>query len=420
MKVDSKHSILPRYEDYCISNLLNTIFLTFGIKPHRYVFPKEIRGKIKGAEKIVVFVVDGLSYNVFKSCNFSEDSFFRDAMLKEEYLYPVTTVFPSTTASALTTFHTGLTPQEHGIPEWCVYFEELDMLFEALPFKPAREEDRDRFLRAKLKPREIFGWETVYQKLKRKGIRSYTFIKRKYVGEGYAREALKGSEAIGYIGLSDLMVNLKKLLKKLKEPSYIWVYWNLLDSISHIYGPLAEEVRTELSLILYGFKNEIIKRLKKKLLKNTILVLTSDHGQTYIDPSNTVYISSFQKIRGNIKLGKNGKRILPGGSPRDLFLYIKESKVDDVMSFLLDKLEDKALIMKSEEAIRQGLFGRGSIRKGFKERIGEILILPLKNHLVWYRRRRGDDLKDPGYHGGLSREEMLVPLFIIELSSLHS
>lgn len=415
--IDLDKSVPPRYKDYCISNLVNSILLTYGIKPHGPPLPKKIHEEIKGYEKIVVLIIDGLNYDTLRSCIYSKDTLPHYMIAEKGHLYPITTVFPSTTASALTTFHTGLTPQEHGIPEWCVYFKNLDMLFEALPFKPAREEDRERFQRIKPKPKELFKWETVYQKLRRKGIKSYTFTKRKYMGEGYAKEALKGSRIIGYVGLSDLAVNLRKLLERLEDSFYIWVYWNLLDPISHTYGILTEEVMTELSLIFYVLKAVVIDKVKR-ILKDTILVLTSDHGHIHVDPSNTIYLSSFPKVRNNIRLGRGGRRILPGGGPRDLFLYIKKERVNDVMSFLLERLEGKASVIRSEEALRQGLFGRGRVEEEFKERIGDILVLPFNNYLVWYRRKRGDNLSDPGYHGGLSREEMLIPLLIIDPSFL--
>ena len=410
-ELETESLVLPRYTDCCISNLPATILHSYGVKYGEHLLPWKISERIKGYGKIVVLVMDGLPYDLVLSI-FPVNHITGD-------LFPLTSVFPSTTASALTTFHTGLTPQEHGIPEWHVYFEELDMMFEALPFRPANEEDRNRFLKMRVKPKELFGWQTVYQKLKKKGVKSFTFTRRRWLGEAYAREALKGSIPVGYISLADLVVKLRKILTENLDLAYIWIYWNLLDSVSHVYGFLTEEAKTEVFLFLSALEREVIGKLKKSL-KDTLFLLTSDHGQITVNPMNTIYLSAFQKLRSNLRLRKDGRRLLPGGSPRDLFVYIKEDKVEEVAIFLEEKLRDDALVLRSEEAIKKGLFGKGKVRRGFKSRIGDLVIIPVRDRLVWYRRRKGDDLRDPGYHGGLSREEIIIPLLVMEVSSFKS
>src|SRR5437899_11748731 len=47
----------------------------------------------------------------------------------------LTSVFPSTTASAITTSYTGRTPLEHGLTGWFVYFGAAGCVSAALPYR---------------------------------------------------------------------------------------------------------------------------------------------------------------------------------------------------------------------------------------------------------------------------------------------
>jgi hypothetical protein len=65
-----------------------------------------------------------------------------------------------------------------------------------------------------------------------------------------------------------------------------------------------------------------------------------------------------------------------------------------------------------------GLFGKGKPKKEFYERVGNLLILPYKNHTIWYEHIKGKKFDLLGHHGGLSEDEMLVPFAIAKLSNL--
>jgi len=118
--------------------------------------------------------------------------------------------------------------------------------------------------------------------------------------------------------------------------------------------------------------------------------------------------------------GRSRKPIQPTGSPRDLFLHIKPSKLDEAYGFLNKKLGSKALIIKTEDALKQNLFGFGKPDKEFLSRAGNLMILPYKNNMIWWlfeenNRRR---FKWHGLHGGLNEEEMFVPFAVAWLSDL--
>ena len=111
-----------------------------------------------------------------------------------------------------------------------------------------------------------------------------------------------------------------------------------------------------------------------------------------------------------------------------MFLHIKPERLDEMVDYLSEKLGTKAVVMKTEDAIEQGLFGTGKEAPCFRDRVGNLLILPTGANTIWYRhtiikeedgtekKRKKFDLL--GHHGGLSEEEMLVPFGAARLSDL--
>ncbi|RKY21982.1 MAG: hypothetical protein DRP62_07660 [Planctomycetota bacterium] len=122
-------------------------------------------------------------------------------------------------------------------------------------------------------------------------------------------------------------------------------------------------------------------------------------------------MNSFQK-------SKKGRTILPTGSPRDVFLYIKPEKLEEIQHYLSNMLKREAEVMKSKDALKMGLFGIGKVHKDFLDRIGNLLILPYKESIIWYEHIKGKKVKSIGHHGGLTKEEMLIPFSIAKLSDL--
>src|SRR5204862_7248045 len=80
-------------------------------------------------------------------------------------------------------------------------------------------------------------------------------------------------------------------------------------------------------------------------------------------------------------------------------------------------LGGKARVMTMKQAIVRGLVGFGRPSARFLRRTGTMLVLPKRGHHVWYR-FHGLEFNQKGSHGGLSEDEMIVPLAIAQLSDL--
>ena len=200
--------------------------------------------------------------------------------------------------------------------------------------------------------------------------------------------------------------------------AYFYVYWDAVDSIAHTYGPHTEQYLAELNGFFYLLQNEFIKNLEKNLAKDISILITADHGQLNVDPEQTIYLNQYSEVVDNFQVGPSGNKILPWGSPRDVFLAIKPEKLNEVFTFLTKILQGEATVMKTEKALEEGLFGQGDLHIKFKNRIGNILILPHGNSTIWYEHLKDEKFDLLGMHGGLSTDEMLVPFAVAKVDQL--
>ncbi|MEJ2242169.1 MAG: alkaline phosphatase family protein, partial [Candidatus Bathyarchaeota archaeon] len=113
--------LYPFYDKYCFSKIPSTILKFFDVKTKTTLPSKLVpeKNEFKETNKLILLIIDGFGFNQW--LRYYEQNEFFSRITNEGIFSPITTVFPSTTANAITTLNTGLTPQEHGLPEWFVY-----------------------------------------------------------------------------------------------------------------------------------------------------------------------------------------------------------------------------------------------------------------------------------------------------------
>ncbi len=406
----------PDYSGYCLSNVPSTIMSILGVSPERPALPKDALGGIdtSGVENVVLLLCDGLGYREWER---QSGRGFIGAISKKGSVRPITTVFPSTTAAALTTVSTGLTPQEHGLPEWYVYMDEIGEVILTLPFARTGDRGRDT-LEGVLDPRALFDGKTIFQKLSAAGVKCTSLTGRALAHTSYSSISRTGSEVAAYASASDLSVSLRRLVEKARGPSLFYAYWSYVDTIEHIYGPQTDEAEVEASLISHAFQEGLLSKLSRVAAKRTMVIVTADHGQIKVDPSETLYLNRFTKLMKSLQLSPTGGIIPPWGSARDCYLRVEEDRLEAAEAYLEKKLAGVASVLKTDDGIEQGLFGINRPSRRFRRRVGNLMILPHGNRTVWFRYRRGDALDLRGHHGGLTEDEVTIPLAAARLSDI--
>ena len=378
--------------------------------------PQRVTDLLTGPQKyeaVVLFLIDGFGWRFFEK--FQEAPFLK-TVARDGQVEKLTAQFPSTTAAQITTLHTGMPVGEHGIFEWIYYEPTLDAIIAPLLFSFAGTFQRDTLKQVGAKPRQLFPTTTLYQSLKKQGVTSTIFQHREYTPSSFGDVIFSGAKSIGYKTLPEALINLAEALAKSTSTSYFVLYNEKIDAISHEYGPDSPQTTAEIQVFLMTMENIFQKALagnRKKIL----FLLTADHGQSETDPQTTIYLNRdprFAGIEKFLKTNRQGELLVPGGSARDFFLYIQAGLVDEAQAFLTARLEGRAEVRKVADLMSEGYFGP-RLSPRFCARAGDLVLLPYRYESVWWYEKNKHEQRYYGHHGGLTPQEMEIPLLMWEM-----
>jgi hypothetical protein len=358
-------------------------------------------------DAVVLFLVDGFGWRFFE--RFQEAPFLK-RIARAGTIEKLTSQFPSTTAAHLTTIHTGLPVGASGIYEWYIYEPALDRIIAPLLFSHAGTRERDTLKAAKVDPAVVYPHGMFYSELKQMGVVPYVFGVRDYTPSTFSRAVMAGAEMLRFLTLPEALINLGLLLEKQTRPAYVHLYFDKIDSISHDYGPGAPQTEAEIESFLLIMENYFERVFKGKRI---LFLMTADHGQVDVNPKTTIYLNTDRRFKGMerfIKASRSGQLLIPAGSARDMFLHVKDDLLDETQTFLTKRLEGKADVVQVAALTEAGYFGT-EISSRFRERVGNLVILPYPNETVWWYEKDRFEQRFYGHHGGLTVQEMETVLY---------
>ncbi len=324
-----------------------------------------------------------------------------------------TSQFPSTTSGHVTCIHTGLNVGESGVFEWNYYEPLLDAMIVPLLFSFSGTVERDQLKQTGISPKALYPSQTLYQTLKKQKVKSQVFQHREYTPSTYSDLVFRGSKARGFKSLPEMFINLAQAVRDAEGKNYFFFYYDKIDSISHEYGPASPQAQAEIEMFLFSLERFLLQNVPAK--GRTLLLLTADHGQAEVYPETTIYLNqAFPGIERFIKTNQAGQLLVPGGSCRDLFTYIHEDLLDEAHQMVSEGLQGKADVLKTEELLRDGYFGP-DVSARLRERVGNLYILPYLGEAVWWYEKGKFEQKYYGHHGGLTPQEMEIPLLGLRL-----
>ncbi|WP_424357095.1 alkaline phosphatase family protein [Methanocella sp. MCL-LM] len=402
---------------YRIENLPGTILSMLTSERPAGVLPPEAFSKVKGDyDKVVLLLVDGIGWAQF--ANLAIGRPFIGRLIEDGALHKLATQFPSTTACNVTTVNTGLSVLQHGLYEWFYYEPKADDIIAPLLYAYAREQSvRDSLKRdTNVRPAEIYPAGSLYQKLSSHGVKGYAFQNNEYARSTFSDLIFKPATVGGFESTADGLAALAKAILAETEKAYFYFYYDGIDSALHHYGPGSEQVAATFTQFLTDLEEvfwRAISSAGKDKAGKVVFILTADHGQTSIDPARTIYLNrEFPEIEGYMRRNRAGRVMAPAGSCRDMFLYVREECLDDAFSLLQEKLDGRAVVCCTTDLISGGYFGAGEPSEALGGRLGNLVILPLQGESVWWYEKDVFEVTFKGHHGGLTRDEMEIPLLI--------
>ena len=394
----------PLYESYCFSNIPQTVFNLLTNTHLQPALPDNIGIDGQKFKKIVLFYIDAFGWKAWEK--YQDKIPLLKQFKKQAVISKLTSQFPSTTSAHFTTIETGQTVGESGIFEWFHYDPNADAVINPLLFSYAGDQSRETLAQQKIDPAKVYPKNNYYHSLKKNNIDSYVLQNLEYNTSSYASIITQKATKISHTIVSEGLINLTQHLQQNKNKAYYFFYYEQFDNLCHKYGPDSPYAEAE----IMAFFTQLEKIVFSHKFKDTLFLLTADHGQMPISPKTTIYLNQiYPEITQYLRKNRQGKIIAPGGSSRDQFLYVKDEYVEKVKQDLTAKLKGAAEIYATDDLIKQEFFGK-KISTRFLERVGSLVILPYVNQSVWWYEKGRFEQKLYGQHGGLSKEEIEIPL----------
>jgi len=138
----------------------------------------------------------------------------------------------------------------------------------------------------------------------------------------------------------------------------------------------------------------------------TVLLITADHGHIHTDDSPHFYLANHPRLREML-------HIYPCGENRLMYLYPRPQQEDAMRAYFEATWPGQFTLLPSAQALEAGLFGsEGARHPDLLSRIGDWVGIPRGNAYLWWANKENRLI---GRHGGLSRQEMLIPFLAARL-----
>jgi hypothetical protein len=383
---------LPQYRDGSLLNLIASFLASRGGRAGHPPLAALPPASIVGARNVVFMLVDGLGHNYLAQVG-------RGGALRDHLAGRMTSVFPSTTASAITTSFTGLSPAEHGLTGWHGWFPEADVVAAPLPFR--RRGDEAPLVSLNVRPSAMLPNACVFDAMPCK---SFVVSQRRIVDSEYSVHMGGRAKRIGYDSLSGMVDAVDAVVRSGSERKYVYAYYPEFDTVSHVHGVGSAQAAKRFAAI-----DDAFARLLKCLVgTDTVLVVGADHGFIDTPRSQALELSDFPALTELLRLPLTGE-------PRVAFCHVVSGAADEFMNRAREVLGGMADVRPGRELIEAGWFGPGMPHPRLDERVGDV-VLVMREHATFKDRVAGEKPHAMiGNHGGATEDEMVVPLVVARL-----
>jgi hypothetical protein len=399
----------PHYQGHSILNLPSSVCRwlgapAIGAEPLAERILQALEGDY---QRVILVLMDGLAYHRLDRWMQQGLTPIWNTLAGRGLFIPLTSVSPSTTSSALTTLWTGRSPTEHGITGYEMWMKEYGIVANTILHMPITfKSDLGALGRAGFEPEKFISFKTLGTHLAEHGVKSYAFQHHSIADSGLSRMLFKDATVKSFSTAADLWINLRHLLES--EPNgrlYAWVYWDQVDSFGHFYGPDDERTSAEFALFGQAMEQLLLDRLSPAARRETLLILTADHGQIATRPDPHYDLRNHPGLMRRLHIN-------PTGENRFTYLHVRPGQSEAVREYLERAWPNQFAIVDSAYVASMGLFGPGKAHSELQDRIGDYLVVAHGDAYFWWANKENWMY---GRHGGLHAEEMLVPFLAARL-----
>ena len=379
-----EHIIFPDYER-SILNTASSILRRYGAAAGHPTLPALDALLSTGHKNTVLMIFDGMGMDAL------ERNLPPDAFLRRNIRQTLTSVFPSTTAAAMTSYYSALSPSEHGWLGWTLHFKEYGGILETYTnrFDSTKQSAGERSAAYDLMP-----YATIFERIHdaAKDV-SLHFVAPKGIGlpDHPAQETRCDTADAMCAAIAELCAQEGEKL--------VLAYCPELDHIMHATGCASEETRATLARI------NCCAEALCAACSDTFFLISADHGLA--DMAEYIQLQDVPQIDECLLMP-------PSIESRAASLFAKPGMRDMLKERFEALYGDQFLLLPREEVFARGLFGPGTPNGKAGDFLGDFLACATGDIAIRYRTRNGAAPNLwKGQHGGLTAAEMVVPLIAV-------
>ncbi|HZQ85612.1 MAG TPA: alkaline phosphatase family protein [Acidimicrobiales bacterium] len=359
--------VLPAYGGACITNVYRA--LVGHDEP-----PDWVPAPAATAGQVVLLVLDGLGWEQLRA---------RAALaptLAAMQGGPITSVVPTTTATALTSMTTGCPPAAHGVVGYRVRVGRDDVL-NVLRWRTAAGDARQLVDPATFQACPAFGGAPVP-----------VVTRAEFEATGFTVAHLAGTALHGWRVPSSLPVEVGRLLAA--GHRFVYAYYDGIDKVAHERG-FGDYFDAEVRAVDW-----LVQEVVAQLPTGAALVVTSDHGQVEVGDRSLAIPPSVLR-----------DSVLVSGEGRFRWLHARPGCRDRLVGQAEDAFGDVGWVRTVDQLDEELWFG-GRLGNTVRARLGDVAVIA-RDAVAF------TDPADPGElalrcrHGSVTSAEMLVPLLAV-------
>lgn len=359
--------MLPAYGGACLTSIVPSLL---SAEPASRAW---MPGAVRGAAQVVLLVLDGLGWEQLQTHQELAP------VLASMDGGPITSVAPTTTATALTSISTGLAPAEHGVVGYRVRVGSGRVL-NVLRWRTSSGDARDELDPVSFQPHPAFGATS-----------PPVVTRAEFASTGFTAAHLHGARLHGWRLASGLVVEVRRLLQA-GEP-FVYAYYDGVDKVAHDRG-FGEYYDAELAAV-----DRLVGELAAALPAGAALVVTSDHGQVEVTGPG---IALAPEVAADVDM--------LSGEGRFRWLHARPGTAARLAAAASARYGDIAWVRTREEVVDEGWFG-GTLSREVARRLGDVALVPFEPVAFLDPADTGES-RLVCRHGSLTSAEVLVPLLV--------
>ena len=357
--------MLPAYGGACIDGVVRAL-----LERHSGT-PSWMPAPIADARQVILLTLDGLGWEQLS------DRAHLAPTLCSMAGGPITTVAPSTTATALTSLTTSEPPARHGVVGYRVRVGGNDVL-NVLRWRVPSGDARQLVPPSKFQDIEPF-----------EGTRPPVVTRAEFSETGFTGAHLAGVRLYGWRMPSTLVTWARRLLTG-GEP-FVYAYYDGIDKVAHEHG-IGDAYDDEIVAA-----DRLVGDMLGVLPPGACLVVTSDHGQ--VDVGDQIVPLSQDVLDVTSLLSGEG---------RFRWLHARPGLEGRLNETVRDLYAGQAWVRTRDEAVDEDWFG-GALSSDAATRLGDVVLAPFEP-VAFLDPADVGEVKLRSRHGSLTSAEMLVPL----------